>query len=61
MLLIPGSNNPNICLPKEARAENGLSLGDTEEMRGQTYCYPDFQDPLRFFTDNFVNALFVGT
>ena len=57
--LIPGSNHPNICLPMEARPESGLSLGDTEEVRGQTYCYPDFQVPLRFFTDNFVNAFIV--
>ena len=42
-LLIPGSNHPNICLPMEARPESGISLGDTEELRGQIYSHPDFQ------------------
>ena len=40
----------------EARPESGLSLGDTEEV---TYNFPDFQVPLWFFTDNFVNAFIV--
>ena len=42
-LLFPGSNHPNICLPMEARPESGISLGDTEEVRGQIYSHPDFQ------------------
>merc|ERR1712082_328381 len=42
-LLIPGSNHQNICLPMEARPEIGLNLGDTEKVRGQTYCHPYFQ------------------
>ena len=37
-LLILGSNHPNICLPMEFRPESGCSLGDTEEVRGQTDC-----------------------
>ena len=42
-LLIPGSNHQNIYLPMEARPESGISLGDTEEVRGQIYSHPDFQ------------------
>ena len=42
-LLIPGSNHPNICLPMEARPEIGISLGDTQEVKGQIYSHPYFQ------------------
>ena len=27
----------------EARPESGISLGDTEEVRGQIYSHPDFK------------------
>ena len=35
-LLIPGSKHANICLTMGIKPDSGCSLGDTEEMRGQT-------------------------